>query len=102
MYRLRVSEHANQDLDNIISYIVVQLVNPSAASRLLDEIEKCYAFLKSNPEMYEICTDSRLAKENYRKVVISNYILIYKIVESEKTIIVLRFFYSARDYIKLI
>ena len=102
MYSVQVSELANQDLDKIISYIAVQLANPSAASRLLGEIEKCYTFLESNPEIYEICTDSSLAKENYRKAVIKNYVLIYKIVESEKTVIVLRFFYGARNYARLI
>lgn len=42
MYRLIVSELAHQDLDNIVSYIVVQLANSTAASDFLDEVDKCY------------------------------------------------------------
>jgi len=35
MYKLIVTELAHQDLDNIVSYIAVQLANPAAASNFL-------------------------------------------------------------------
>ncbi len=41
MYKLNISESAHQDLDKIVSYIVVQLANPSAAGNFLDEVDKC-------------------------------------------------------------
>lgn len=102
MYKLVVTELAHQDLDSIVSYIAVQLANPAAASDFLDDVDKCYGYLKSNPMMYSKCNDSRLEKEGYRKAVIKNYILVYKVDESAKRVSVLRFFYGARDYAKLI
>jgi len=75
MYRLVISELAHEDLDNIVSYIAVQLDNPMAAANFLDEVEKCYGFLESNPLMYERCHDARLDKEGYRKATINNYVL---------------------------
>lgn len=101
-YKLEVTELAHQDLDSIVSYIAVQLVNPQAAANFLDEVEKCYDNLKKMPEMYAKCRDSRLEKEGYRKAVIKNYILIYKIQENTRTVVILRFFYGVRDYEKLI
>jgi plasmid stabilization system protein ParE len=50
MYRLVVSELAHEDLDNIVSYIAIHLANPVAALNFLNEVEKCYGFLKSNPQ----------------------------------------------------
>lgn len=97
-----VSELAHRDLDNIISYIAVQLANPKAAGDFLDELEKCYGYLKSNPMMYAKCQNKRLEKEGYRRVLIKNYVLVYKINEASKTVSILRFFYSAQDYVKLI
>jgi plasmid stabilization system protein ParE len=41
MYRLVVSELAHRDLDNIVSYIAIQLANPIAATNFLDEVKKC-------------------------------------------------------------
>lgn len=49
MYKLIVSKLAHEDLDNITSYITVQLENITAAANFLNEVEKCYGHLKSNP-----------------------------------------------------
>ena len=102
MYRLIITELAHQDLDNIVSYIVVRLANPAAASSFLDEINKCYEYLRSKPIMYSKCYDSRLEKEGYRKAVINNYIMVYKVDEEAKMVSILRFFYGAQDYGKMI
>jgi len=102
MYSLLVSELADKDLDSIVSYIAVQLANPIAATNLLDEIEKCYAYLKSNPFIYERCHDAYLDKKGYRKVTIKNYVLVYMIDEANRTVVIHRFFYGAQDYVKLI
>lgn len=102
MYKLVVSELAHRDLDNIVSYIAVQLANPIAATHFLDEVEKCYGYLKSNSLMYERCHDACLEKEGYRKAIIKNYVLVYKVDEAVKAVIIYRFFYGAQDYVKLI
>lgn len=102
MYKLIVTELAHQDLDKIVSYIAVELVNPIAATNFLDEVDKCYGFLKSNPWMYGKCQNKHLEKEGYRRAPIKNYLLIYKIDEEFKTASILRFFYGAQDYINLI
>lgn len=102
MYKLVITELAHQDLDRIVSYIVVQLSNSKAAADFLDEVTACYGFLKSTPMMYERCQDRRLGEEGYRKAVIKNYVLVYKISEESKTVSIMRFFYGAQDYTKLI
>lgn len=102
MYKLIVSELAHQDLEKIVSYIAIQLANPRAAGDFLEEVDKCYGYLKSNPMMYAKCQDKRLEKEGYRKALIKNCVLVYKITESSKTVSILRFFYSAQDYLKQI
>ena len=102
MYRLVVSGLAHKDLDNIVAYLTVQLANPTAATNLLDDVEKCYIHLKSNPLIYERCHDARLEKEGYRKIAIKNYVLVYKVDVASKAVIVHRIFYGAQDYVKLI
>ena len=102
MYKLVITELAHQDLDRIVSYIVVQLSNSKAAGDFLDEVTACYGFLKSTPMMYERCQDRRLGEEGYRKAVIKNYVLVYKISEESNTVSIMRFFYGAQDYTKLI
>ncbi|ACV61549.1 plasmid stabilization system [Desulfofarcimen acetoxidans DSM 771] len=102
MYKLVVSELAHEDLDNIVAYIVVELANPIVAANFLDEVEKYYGYLKNNPFMYERCHDAHLEKETYRKATIKNYVLVYKVDEPNRVVIIYRFFYGAQDYVKLI
>jgi plasmid stabilization system protein ParE len=102
MYKLVISEVAHKDLDDIVSYILVELANPMAAANFLDKVEECYGYLKSNPLIYERCNDALLGKEGFRKAAIKNYILVYKVDEKTGVVNIYRFFYGAQDYIKLI
>lgn len=102
MYKLVVTELADGDLGNIVSYIAGQLANPTAASRFLEEVERCYSNLKRSPLMYELSRDGRLASKGYRKVIFGSYIMLYMVNDAEKTVIVHRFFYGPSDYTKLI
>ena len=102
MYSVLITELAQSDLDSIVEYITVQLSNPIAAKDLLDEVETCYSYFRSNPFIYALSTDARLEKEGYRKALIKNYILFFKLFEVEKKVIVYRIIYGARDYQKLL
>ncbi|MCL1820659.1 MAG: type II toxin-antitoxin system RelE/ParE family toxin [Oscillospiraceae bacterium] len=102
MYKVDVSDRAETDLDRIIEYITVKLSAPKAASDLLDKVYDCYSNLEKNPYVYETCRDSRLKSEGYRRAVINNYIMIYKVYEDTKDVIVHDFFYGGQDYTTLI
>lgn len=101
-YKVVETELAVQDLNGILEYISVSLSNPTAASAFADEVEKCYAGLERMPLMYEQCQDVQLCALGYRKAVIKNYLLIYKVDEAEKTVYILRFFYGRQNYVELI
>ncbi len=102
MYKLVITELAQNDLDGIVSYITVSLANPAAAGSFLDELAKCYGNLKDNPFIYAKSSDMRLEKEGYRKALVKSYVIIFKIFEQQKTVVVYRIFYSASYYFKLV
>ena len=102
MYKLEISELAQNDLDAIVEYIAVQLANPIAAGNFLDEVEKCYSLLHSNPLIYAKSSDARLEREGYRKAIIKKYILFFKVFEEEKKVIVYRIIYGPRYYLNLL
>lgn len=101
-YKVVETELAVQDLNEILEYIAFSLANPTAASAFADEVEKCYADLERMPLMYERCQDAQLRALGYRKAVIKNYLLIYKVNETEKNVYILRFFYGGQNYVELI
>lgn len=102
MYNLIITDSAQKDLEAIIEYIAIELSNPAAAEALLGEVEKCYDALILQPYMYELCRNDRLRVVGYRRAVIKRYIMIYSVDESKETVFIMRFFYGARDYDKLI
>lgn len=101
-YEIEIAPLANQDLDEIVTYIARTLENPSAAASFLDEVDSCYRSLQSMPLIYEECRDVRLRALGYRRAVIKNYIMVYRVNEAAKAVRILRFFYGPRDYEKLI
>jgi toxin ParE1/3/4 len=76
-----------------------ELANPIAARAFLDKTEDCYALLRTRPKIYVACDDSYLRGKGYRKALIGNYLLIFRIEEQTKKIFILRFFYGAQDYL---
>ena len=97
-YKLIETRLASQDLDNILEYMAVRLQNPAASSAFADAVEQCYDLLEHTPLMYEACRDLRLCAKGYRKAVLRNYVLIYKVDEKNQTVLLLRFFYGKQDY----
>jgi len=97
MYRVDVSDRADYELDKILTYIAEDLAAPEAAISFADEVYKCYDRLEENPYTYEACRDTRLNKGGYRRAVIKNYVMLYKIYDHE-LVIVHHFFYGGQDY----
>jgi len=101
MYNVDISDRAEYELDKILSYIADDLDAPQAASNFVDEVYRCYDRLEDNPYIFEECRDPRLQREGYRKAVIKNYVMIYKIYE-HNLVIIHHFFYEGQDYAKLV
>ena len=101
-YKLVVSREAHKDIDEIVHYIAVELSNPTAAASFLDNVEKCYQSIINNPLLYCLCNDSKLRNNSYRKIVIKNYLILYRADEKAKTVFIVRIIYGGRNYVELI
>lgn len=101
-YKLIKTDSFQRDLDAVIRYIALSLENRTAAASLLDAIEKSYDGIERMPLMYEACHDPHLKELGYRKAVIRNYIMVYKVDEGSQTAYILRLFHGRQDYEKLL
>ena len=68
MYKLQITAQAKNDLDDIITYIVNKLINPTAATALLNAVDGCYQNLLHTPYMYGECGDARLQASCHKKL----------------------------------
>ena len=69
-YKLNVTEHADELLDNLVYHLVNRLKNKQAARHLLDSIDIVYDRLEIDPYQYPECRDTYLAKKGYREAVV--------------------------------
>ena len=101
-YKLIKTDSFQRDLDSAIGYIVFSLENRTAAASLLDDVEKGYDGIERMPLMYEACHDPHLKEKGYRKAVIRNYIIVYRVDVKAETVYFMRLFHGRQDYERLI
>lgn len=102
MYSLEYLPIARQDMTDIVHYISHELANPAAAGKLAvamtEAADRLTNFPYTNPAYHPI----RPLKQEYRRLLVQNYIMFYSIDEAQKLITVLRVVYAQRDYGKLL
>lgn len=101
-YSLQITPKANEDLDEIYSYIVNELFNEGAAENLMKKIETNVMRLQDFPFSCSFVKDDVLKDKGYRKLIIENYISLYIVDEEEKQVVIMRVFYGRQKYQELI
>ena len=97
IYKLEYLPVVLKDMLDIVKYIGNELKNPAAAENLANEFiesaESLTEFPYSNPVYYPI----RPLKNEYRKLIVKNFIMFYYVDEPKKTITIARVIYVKRD-----
>ena len=98
MYKLEVLPVAKEDMVEIVRYISRDLKDPAAAHTLSDALfaamESVTEFPYANPAYVPI----RPLRFEYRKLMVKNYLMLYRVDEQKKTVTVSRVIYAKRDY----
>ena len=96
-YRVRISEHVSQELEDIFNFIEKQSFQNAVAliARILDMIESLntlpYRFSKAKLR-------HRPENEQLRRVVVDSYIIEYRIDEANKIVLILSVQHGASEY----
>ena len=98
IYKLNVTEHADELLDNLVYHLIYRLMNKQAAQRLLDSIDVIYDRLVINQFQFAVCRDVYLANKGYREAVVPhmNYIIVFDV--RTDVVNVVGVFHELEDY----
>ncbi len=102
MYRIEYLPSALRDLTDIACYIGVKLQNPDAADRLAEKIVAAVDELSDMPYRYEVYIPVKPLKYEYRKMIVDNYLIFYRVDENKHTVIIFRVIYGGRQIEKLL
>ena len=88
LYEVEISEHAEEQYDDILSYLAYHLMNPQAVENLIDDFNHAIDELESTPEGFEFCRSQRLIEMGFRKYHFSKhrYLFVYRINRNRVTI----------------
>ena len=89
-YKIRISELAEQELENAGDYIAFKLLNPIAAENMVKGIREQINKLEVFPASYELDDDSILAELGIHKTYYKEYKIFYTIDDNVKKIFIVR------------
>ena len=96
-YNYQLTQKAENDLDGIVSYIALELANPTAAANFIDKLLSGISGICHFPESGSVVINDYLPSFGVRKIVVNNYIVYYLPNHDEKMITVLRIVYGRRN-----
>ena len=101
-YSVEILPGAIEDLNSIYRYYFEESQDRDVAEKMTDEIEAAILSLEEYPKAHPVSRDKRLAKKGYRKLIIGNYITLYKIDDKTKRVTVTRVFRGMMNYAKYV
>ena len=102
MYEINITDTAAADLRHAAMYIAAKLGNKAAALDLLNESDNTIKSLSEFPYRNALVEDEFLASIGIRIQSVKNYLIFYLIREDTKTISILRYLYSRRNWIDIL
>ena len=98
VYKLIVSERADELIESLFSYLLVRLDSSQAAVHFLDELDGLYDRLLENPMQFPKSSDGLLKSRGYREALFSSmqYRLVFR-VES-KMVYIVGVFHDLENY----
>lgn len=98
MYELEFLPISRQDMSDIAKYINKVLCNPIAAMNTIRRMVAAAEDLRAQPYSCPVYYPPRELPFEYRKLIVDNYILFYRVDETKKLITVVRVIYAKRNY----
>ena len=100
-FKVKFSQQAVDDMDDIIGYLSHELYNPQAAERFYRTINQKLTLLEENPYIYPLHNDERLREKGFRFVVIGNYLMFFLADDDNSVVNIARIVYGGRNLSKL-
>lgn len=97
-YKVIITEDAELDMDNFVSYLLFEKKNEQAATSLIEDFEAAIITLTHAAESFKVCENQHLMELGYRRINFKShrYFMLYR-VEKDK-VYVDNVFHELQDF----
>ena len=99
-YKIQFTEKCLEDIEDACQYIKEKLKEENAANRLRIKIKDSVKGLSISPEMYAKTEKFDRLENEYRRIPIDNYVLLYTVNKKRNTVYIVHFYYGGRNYLE--
>jgi len=96
-YHIKLYPRAYRDMEEIYRYIAIEKQVPENAKAQTDRIWKAIKNLEIFPDSHQDRLEGKYAGKGYKQLLVDNYMAIYKIDETEKTVYIITVQYQGRN-----
>ena len=96
-YKVKLTNYAVEQLQEIDRYIAHSLVSPDVASHWMQHLKSELASLDSMPNRHPLTEEEPWHTERIRKMVVKNFLVYYWVKEEDKTVWITAIVYGRRD-----
>ncbi len=96
-YKVKLNPQAFREIDDIFAYIALEKLSPENARGQTDRIWEALKKLENFPQSHQERIEGSYAGKGYRQLLIDNYIVIFRIDETSKTVYVVTVQYQGRN-----
>lgn len=96
-YHIKLYPRAYRDMEEIYRYIAIEKQVPENAKAQTDRIWRAIKKLETFPGSHQDSLEGKYAGKGYKQLLVDNYMAIYKIDETEKTVYVITVQYQGRN-----
>lgn len=93
-YTVRLYPRAYRDLDEIYSYISVNLMEQGTADNMITALEDAIFSLEQFPERGSIRRTGAYANQGYRQIFVKHYAIIYRVHKGKQEVHIVTVRYS--------
>ena len=97
-YTVKLYPRAYRDLDEIYSYIAINLTEPETADKMLIALENAIYSLEQFPERGSIRRVGAYADQDYRQIFVKNYTVIYRVRTDKQEVHIVTVRYAPRQF----
>lgn len=98
-YKVIITPTAYREISKMYNYISEDLCLENSANQLMEKFEAEIEKLANMPYMHMQISKLDDLKMNYRRIVLSSYIILYTVEEESKTVFVSHMYYKRKNYL---